>query len=346
MDAKSRAIIVVKHYLHGDFANALGIANVLAERFGSDIQIVDAHLRTTLTDPLLRLIVNYRKSNGSEPSPKLGEKLWPVLFKGKLPTGITPSTLIISTLGRGEPVSAFLASFWRASAIHLGPPKRMPRSAFAAVICHPGVAPNPGEIELPISPTKIRLRKNASKTHDAKKVAVLVGGNADPIRYGNGSWARFAKYLQHVSRETHIELHASTSPRTGLATENELLSQLDLHQVPIRSFVKYGAGDHTPVKDILDGASAAIVTADSVSMISDAVALGIPVIAVHDDNIAVSDRVRSFVEQLATSKLISVVNLREQNGTERSQLDALDITPLTECWSQHLWRELSHRRIV
>lgn len=334
-----RPVIVVKHYLHGDLRNALGIAKVLSDRLGGTVEITDAHLRTNLFDGLLRFIIRCRHSRQSGPNPGVGEKLWPLLFRGALPNKINDA-LVVSTLGRGEPVAAFFSTFWHASAIHLGSPKRMPRSAFAAILSHPGVSPKQGEIELSISPTHARLAHHTVRTGDTKKVAVLIGGDAPQIRYESASWDRLARHLKLISDIPRTEICISTSPRTGRQVEEKILTQLQKYQVRTSRFIEYGRGDRESVESILENTFAVIVTADSVSMISDAVALGLSVFAVHDENIA-SQRVDNFLQKLSHKKLISIINLRATPPGD--PLDTSKIAPFDVCWSDELWKELAER---
>lgn len=339
--ATSRTIIVVKHYLVGDFGNALGIADMLSKKIDGHIQILDAHLRSNLLDGLLRRIIRYRQSKKLDPNPTIGARLWPLLFHGALPEQLSGDTLVVSTLGRGEPVAAFLATYWNASAIHLGSLKRMPPSAFAAILSHPGVSAKSGEIELTISPTRIRPGRKITNNCERTKIAVLIGGNAPSIQYSPQSWQRLATYLKSLSDTTNVELHASTSPRTGRTAEHEIRNQLNLHQVEIASFVEYGRNPRKGTEEILADAAVAIVTADSTSMISDAVAKGIPVVAVHDDNINGSQRVSSFVQRLADKKLLLIVNLHSL--TNRVELDVSTVVPMAENWSEDIWQQLEGR---
>lgn len=118
------------------------------------------------------------------------------------------------------------------------------------------------------------------------RVAVLIGGNSGAHRLTPEFAAAFADKLATLCKRDHAGLMVTTSRRTG--EEAEALIRERLSGLP--AFVWDGRGDN-PFFGFLGLADAVIVTADSVNMVSEALASGKPVhVAALDGGSAKFDR--------------------------------------------------------
>ena len=105
------------------------------------------------------------------------------------------------------------------------------------------------------------------------RVAVLVGG---AVRSEGLDAATAAALLPGVRRHfPHATLLVSTSRRTGAGATARIAAALD--GTPHRLF-RWGDGGANPYAGFLAWADAVVVTADSVSMLSEACATGVPVL--------------------------------------------------------------------
>ena len=102
-------------------------------------------------------------------------------------------------------------------------------------------------------------------------VAVLIGGNNRVYRLTQSRFAAFADQLAALAR-AGFGLAITPSRRTGPAAEQLLRERLG----GLPAFIWDGAGDN-PYFGVLGLADAVLVTADSVSMVSEAAASGKPV---------------------------------------------------------------------
>ncbi len=104
-------------------------------------------------------------------------------------------------------------------------------------------------------------------------VAVLVGGSNGRFRLDAAVGAALAEQLAGMMRAGGVGLALTTSRRTGPAVTRLLTDAV----TPLGGYVWDGTGDN-PYFGLLALADAIVVTADSVSMVSEAVATAVPVL--------------------------------------------------------------------
>ena len=137
-------------------------------------------------------------------------------------------------------------------------------------------------------------------------VAVLVGGSNGRFRLEAGEGAALARNLAAMMASDQVGLAVTPSRRTATAVQRVLRDVL----VPRGAMVWDGTGD-TPYFGLLACADAIVVTADSVSMVSEAVATTVPVllaelpgrsrrIGAFLDGLRQDGRVRPFRARLET----------------------------------------------
>lgn len=259
-----------------------------------------------------------------------------IFFKGTLPSGFAP-VAIVSTLGRGEAQGAFLARFWNVPAIHLGRPKRMRRDFFSFVVAHPGEEDESADLSLPIAPTRITpsRRHDPSGARGGPRVCLLLGGNArGVIEYEDSFWARCVDVGRATADAHQANISIITAPRTGREAETFILEAAAPAGNAIDTLIVFGQGTNTDIAPELARSDVIIVTAESISMMSDALASGARVVAVHNGRLPESSRVQSFLMQHAEQKTLRVLDLSQWDGTV-PHLD--DIEPLGTSWSDMLW---------
>jgi mitochondrial fission protein ELM1 len=122
-------------------------------------------------------------------------------------------------------------------------------------------------------------------------VAVLVGGPNGRWRLAPGDMAAIADRLAAMARRHGAGLWVTPSRRTGAANERVLRERLD----GVPALIWDGTGDN-PYLGMLALADFILVTADSVSMVSEATATGKPVYVI--ELVGASRRQRRFHEEL------------------------------------------------
>ena len=210
--------------------------------------------------------------------------------------------LVISCGNVSAPLAAAIrrASGGRTRAVHIQNPK-MDRRHFDLVIAprHDGMA---GDNVMssaaaihPVTPQKLAegaRRWAPALAHLPRPLtAVLIGGSNRRHRLTPAIAARLADDLVRFVRATGGSLAVTPSRRTG--AENEALIRERLRDVP--AYIWDGRGDN-PYFGLLGLADAIVVTEDSVSMTSEAIATGKPVYVAG--LAGESRRLRSFHQML------------------------------------------------
>jgi hypothetical protein len=189
--------------------------------------------------------------------------------------------LVIAVGWRSVPVARWIARESGARLVHIGRP-RAPLAAFDLVLTTP-------QYGLPEAPNVVRLlgpltRLSPGRLAEAAEAwrgrlahlprpwtAVLVGGDAPPLRLTPEAAGRLGEAADRLARAEGGSLLVATSPRTGRAAAEALTARLG---VPAHCFL-WGEGDN-PYAAYLALADAFIVTADSISMVHEASLTGRP----------------------------------------------------------------------
>jgi uncharacterized protein len=217
----------------------------------------------------------------------LPARWWPWPFKslGSGSDRLEPPwpDILISCGRKAVPLSLAIrrASHGRCFTVHVQDP-RIASSEFdlVAVPRHdrvngPNVVPTLGALH-GVTPAKLAAAAEIFRERLAPLprplVAVLLGGPAGRYRFGPAEVSKIAARLSALVRQTGAGLCVTPSRRTGKA--NEALLRTLLEGLP--AFVWDGTGEN-PYLGFLALADYILVTADSVSMVSEACATGKPV---------------------------------------------------------------------
>ncbi|MEO1192961.1 MAG: mitochondrial fission ELM1 family protein [Pseudomonadota bacterium] len=109
-----------------------------------------------------------------------------------------------------------------------------------------------------------------------RRIAVLLGGRSKVYDFDVAQARRLGRQLAALARSEQATLMITPSRRSDPAATEALLRQLDA----VPHFAWDGQGEN-PYYGILASAEAAVVTADSVNMVSEAAAAGLPVLVVR-----------------------------------------------------------------
>ena len=105
-------------------------------------------------------------------------------------------------------------------------------------------------------------------------VTVLIGGRSGSFRFGEHAARRLAEGLNAMAATMGATLLISTSRRTEIGAIWVLESAL---KVPYKTYLYQAGIGENPYPVMLGAASAVVVTGDSIAMLSEAVATGLPV---------------------------------------------------------------------
>ncbi|MBX6741140.1 MAG: mitochondrial fission ELM1 family protein, partial [Acetobacteraceae bacterium] len=195
--------------------------------------------------------------------------------------------LVIGVGQRSVPVARWIRarSGGRSRLVQIGRPRCSP-ARFDLVVTTPqyGVPPGPQVLELPLSLTRqtpARLRAAAAQWRErleafpAPRRALILGGNSWPYELRPADAEAACRVLLARAQASGGSVLAIGSRRTPEAVGRAVRAVLAGAPVPAAFLT--GAGAENPYSGLLAHAAEIIVTADSVAMVSDAVATGKPV---------------------------------------------------------------------
>jgi mitochondrial fission protein ELM1 len=151
-------------------------------------------------------------------------------------------------------------------------------------------------------------------------LGVLLGGSTRGTRARAGSGEALGRLLRHVHARSGARVVLTPSRRTGDAVRGALLAELG--DAPW--YEQWDGEEPNPLLGILAGADRLIVSGDSVSMVSEALATGRPVHVLPEDR--PSRRRAAFVEALRRRGLISLLEGDDLDWSHASP-GPVDATP-------------------
>ncbi|MBP0491235.1 ELM1/GtrOC1 family putative glycosyltransferase [Pararoseomonas indoligenes] len=195
--------------------------------------------------------------------------------------------LVIGVGRRSVPAARWVRerSAGRARIVQTGRPRCDP-ALLDLVVTTPqyGVPPGPNVLELPVTPTRQTPARLAEAAADwgedfarfpAPRRALLLGGSSWPWRPDEEAVEGACRALVVRAEEEGGSVLAIASRRTPAALAGRVRGLLAAARVP--AALLEGKGERNPYPGLLALADSIAVTADSVSMVSDALASGRPV---------------------------------------------------------------------
>lgn len=113
-----------------------------------------------------------------------------------------------------------------------------------------------------------------------RRVACLIGGDSGYFTFTEEEWRGLADRLKDISRAYGMKWLISTSRRTG-DLAGDIFAELAQDEGVVERFVDYRTAGPGTLPDILARADAVLCTADSSSMVSEAVSARQPVIGIR-----------------------------------------------------------------
>jgi hypothetical protein len=139
-------------------------------------------------------------------------------------------------------------------------------------------------LALPPSPFEVAAPRQPDGAGPPRLAGLLVGGNSGSVRYGAGDWERLILFL----RESHlchgVRWLVTTSRRSGTEIGDALAALAAEADGPIERFIDYRVAGPGTLGQILAAVEAVLVTADSSTMITDAIGARLPTVGVTCDS--------------------------------------------------------------
>ncbi|RMH46108.1 MAG: hypothetical protein D6686_15960 [Alphaproteobacteria bacterium] len=242
--------------------------------------------------------------------------------------------LVTGAGGRTQFLAAALAARFGVPALFAGLPRHIDGHRFAAVLC-PYPVPGLGnliELELPLSDVEPETARAAGAALRARAGGpvwtLLAGGDGAGYRYEAPEWTALGRAVAEGAARAGARLCLATSRRTGAAAEAALRAGLGAAAGAAPAALWWAQGDRGPVLPLIGAADLVLVTADSASMIGEAVAAGRPVVALEPALAAPAPRHRAVLTGLAARGRLQLMPIARPALPPPQGFRPVEISPL------------------
>lgn len=306
-----RRILVIDEGSPGHLVQSRGLAREMAAQSGA--ALAEYPVRLSLRGvfrPLLRSACGLARRG-------LPERLLRLAYR--LPESPPPAAeAIVVSGGRGFCYAVSLARRSGAKLIYCGDPAPLPARWCDVVVSpqplpgHPG-ALGSGMLLTEISPQRIAgqgdaLRQRFAQTGGSLLAALLIGGDSRSHRYTAADWQALIDAVNHLGGQGWRWL-LSTSRRTLPAVEARLRAGIRADY--LLQAVWWHAEPARVLPAFLDAATLVLVTQDSLSMLSEAVAAGKPALALAPRQVLPSKVIESVLAPATDAGYLRRVTLAE-----------------------------------
>ena len=272
-------VLVVSDGRPGHVNQAQGLVRLLGERFETTAERLEAPLRlAALSRRALAPVVN---REGPKSRSLAAYRLF---HRGGLPRA--RPDVVVSAGGNTTFANVLLARRYRAPNVFLGSKRRVAGRCFAAhLTLEPtgepsnivmNVAPSPrSAAEIACDGRRFRARHGFA---DERLWLMACGGDGAGKRYQARHWRALGAWMNDIAERHAVRWLVSTSRRTGARGEEALRAALAARHL---AYAVWWNERPAPILgDLMGAAQTLFVTVDSMSMISEAIGAGKPVVQV------------------------------------------------------------------
>lgn len=314
-------ILLIDEGSPGHLTQSRGVANALALRCRASVDRYSVRLKLRgLFRPALRMLCNAARRG-------LPEALLRRVYRLETEQPLPAADLIVTSGGRGLYLAVSHARRLACPLVFCGDPAPLP-AHWCDVILSP--LPLPGHdrvIETGMLLTEVSgegiagkgavLRQRFMQSGGCRLAALLVGGDSRSHRYADADWQALVDGANQLGARGWRWL-VSTSRRTPVAVER-LLQQGLRHEYLVHT-VWWHEQPEPVVQGFLDAADIVLVTRDSLSMLSEAIAAGKPALALAPRRVSPSPFIDPIVSALLRDQRLQQVAISDL-GTVQYKLD-------------------------
>jgi mitochondrial fission protein ELM1 len=274
-----RQIWIVSEGSPGHVSQSVGLAEALAAT--EPVSIERLECRPRLGGFARKLVQRWMGKKGRPlPGWFLGRA---GLDSATLPSG--KPDLILSSGGKSVFAARTLAVRYGTPYVFLGERKPYPSAWFHTAFTPSKFETGENDVSIDMIPTQVTRAKVEQAAHDwpeqptGKLWAALIGGASVSHRYTPEDWRALALAMNDIAQREGIRWLVTTSRRTGADVETWLRETLD--PAVVAEAVWWSERPEKKMSRYLGAAERLLVTQDSVTMVSEAIDSGRPVIVVR-----------------------------------------------------------------
>lgn len=149
-----------------------------------------------------------------------------------------------------------------------------------------------------------------------KVAGLLIGGDAGTVHYADADWDRLLAFVTDTATEHGTRWIVSNSPRTPPSVSTRLRRAASGDESPISDFIDVTSAGTGTLTDLFSRSDVVVCTADSSSMVSEAVWARRPVVAVAPESMSLpadEQDYRHYLEQNGWAKSVPIAELTPAN---------------------------------
>jgi hypothetical protein len=168
------------------------------------------------------------------------------------------------------------------------------------IVASPKLAESPNHL-LALPPSALSVDRPTPVERPPRLVGVLIGGNSGTYRYAAHDWKQLTDFLCAAHASHGIRWMVATSRRSGSMVSDHLAAMAAEPSSGIVELTDYRTAGPVGINELLVRADAILCTDDSTTMISEAVAAHLPLVAVRPAIGALEPREKEYRQFLADS---------------------------------------------
>lgn len=278
----------------GHFNQSKGLLQALELGYQLELSWIEVSLRLKPLRKLLRALLNRAPGSAG-----LVERC----YQAELPAG-TPD-LIISTGGNTAFLNAALAQRFSCQNYFIGSLRGLTPTLFSKVLTIEPIGSD-NNIVMPLAPVPSdrpaqqqaadELRQSLNIPAVQPLWTLLIGGSTDQYRFSDQDWQALAQQMNQLARAHNIRWLVTSSRRTGIEIEQQLSAALESNLLADTTW--YCQQPRKVMAAYLGAAEVVFCTEDSLSMLTEGIASGKPVIALQPGERSPDQRYAAALERL------------------------------------------------
>jgi mitochondrial fission protein ELM1 len=323
MSKVSRVVWVVSDGVAGHFNQSKGVLHALALRQDLNVEWLELRLRSGLLRRVLRYWLNAWDG-------RLSMLALSGCYRGLHAHPTTRPDLIVGAGGKSMYAVVALAKHYQAQAVFVGSLRGLRPDLFHAVLVlerHP----EPQYITLETAPMPVDAIQqqqaadqwqHAHPDQTGELWAMLIGGDGAGAVYQPQDWHTLAAQMNQLAADRGIRWLVTTSRRTGLTAEKTL--QQVLNPQYLADAVWWAQQPKPVMQAFLGRAKVVCCTAESLSMLTEAIVAQRPVLALTPQHFEPDSRYEAALHRLINRRRMALCPFSAL-ATTADQVDQLDV---------------------
>ena len=330
-----KTLWIVSEGSPGHISQSVGLAEGIAAL--EPVQTVIINGRAKIRGWLRPLV---RHSMGKTGNP-LSDHMLQWVAEVEIPENCPAPDLVISSGGKSVYAATTLARRNGVPYIYIGERKPYPAEWFHTVVSPVLRESSTNSIDVELIPTSVPPELIAQKGKVAPGLwCMIIGGASRSHRFEELDWINLAKGMNAQSERKNIRWLLTTSRRTGTAAEAALKKYLNPDI--LEDAIWWAEKPRKELYEFMVLSEVLFVTQDSVTMVTEAVSVGKPVVAIYPSRVDFPDDsfMRAYLDRLETNGRIARLETRILSDFNFGKME---FSPLKENMLASASKELCRR---